>query len=128
MTADVLCADGDVAHSFATKCMLVSFTMTTGRCSARIMTTFTQLAPPPSDPPEPFTDRLRLAVAAYLAPLNVGLYIGRCPERGGDERVPECAGRDGLGDPCAAGDFTDDPAPGGGEMACSAARTPSGSG
>ncbi len=31
------------------------------------MTTFTQLAPEPSDPPEPFTDRLRLAVAAYLA-------------------------------------------------------------
>jgi hypothetical protein len=31
------------------------------------MTTFTQLAPAPSDPPEPFTDRLRLAVAAYLA-------------------------------------------------------------
>jgi len=31
------------------------------------MTIFTQLAPAPSDPPEPFTDRLRLAVAAYLA-------------------------------------------------------------
>jgi integrase/recombinase XerD len=31
------------------------------------MTTFTQLTPAPSDPPEPFTDRLRLAVAAYLA-------------------------------------------------------------
>jgi WD40 repeat protein len=31
------------------------------------MTTSTQLAPTPSDPPEPFTDRLRLAVAAYLA-------------------------------------------------------------
>ena len=31
------------------------------------MTTFTQLAPAPPDPPEPFTDRLRLAVAAYLA-------------------------------------------------------------
>jgi hypothetical protein len=30
-------------------------------------TTFTQLTPAPSDPPEPFTDRLRLAVAAYLA-------------------------------------------------------------
>ena len=29
--------------------------------------TFTELAPAPSDPPEPFTDRLRLAVAAYLA-------------------------------------------------------------
>jgi hypothetical protein len=31
------------------------------------MTTFTTLTPAPSDPPEPFTDRLRLAVAAYLA-------------------------------------------------------------
>ena len=31
------------------------------------MTTFTQLAPASSDPPEPFTDRLRLAVAGYLA-------------------------------------------------------------
>jgi site-specific recombinase XerD len=31
------------------------------------MTTFTALTPAPSDPPEPFTDRLRLAVAAYLA-------------------------------------------------------------
>ena len=31
------------------------------------MTTFTQLTPAPSDPAEPFTGRLRLAVAAYLA-------------------------------------------------------------
>ena len=31
------------------------------------MMTFTQLAPAASDPPGPFTDRLRLAVAAYLA-------------------------------------------------------------
>jgi SAM-dependent methyltransferase len=31
------------------------------------MMTFTELAQAPSDPPEPFTDRLRLAVAAYLA-------------------------------------------------------------
>ena len=31
------------------------------------MMTSTPLAPAPSDPPEPFTDRLRLAVAAYLA-------------------------------------------------------------
>jgi integrase/recombinase XerD len=31
------------------------------------MKTFTDLAPAPPDPPEPFTDRLRLAVAAYLA-------------------------------------------------------------
>jgi hypothetical protein len=31
------------------------------------MTTFNELTPAPSDPPEPFTDQLRLAVAAYLA-------------------------------------------------------------
>jgi hypothetical protein len=31
------------------------------------MKTFTELAPAASDPPEPFTGRLRLAVAAYLA-------------------------------------------------------------
>jgi hypothetical protein len=31
------------------------------------MLNFTDLAPAPSDPPAPFTDRLRLAVAAYLA-------------------------------------------------------------
>ena len=31
------------------------------------MTTFTHLAPPSPDPPEPFTGRLRLAAAAYLA-------------------------------------------------------------
>ncbi len=31
------------------------------------MMNFTELASAPSDPPEPFTDRLRLAVAAYLA-------------------------------------------------------------
>ena len=31
------------------------------------MATCTELAFAPSDPPEPFTDRLRLAVAAYLA-------------------------------------------------------------
>ena len=29
--------------------------------------TFTELAPVPSDPPPPFTDRLQLAAAAYLA-------------------------------------------------------------
>ena len=31
------------------------------------MPTITQLTPASSDHPEPFTDRLRLAVAAYLA-------------------------------------------------------------
>jgi integrase/recombinase XerD len=32
--------------------------------------TFTELAPAPSDPPEPLTDRLRLAPAACLARLK----------------------------------------------------------
>jgi hypothetical protein len=67
VAAEALCADGNVAHSFVTRCLLVSFTMTTGRCSVRIMATFTQLAPAPPILPEPFTDRLRLAVAAYPA-------------------------------------------------------------
>jgi len=31
------------------------------------MTNFTELVPAPSDPAAPFTDRLRLAVAAYLS-------------------------------------------------------------
>jgi hypothetical protein len=31
-------------------------------------------------------------------------------ERGGDERVPQRVGRDGLGDPGAAGGLADDPA------------------
>ena len=33
----------------------------------RVMTNFTELAPVPSDRPAPFTDQLRVAVAAYLA-------------------------------------------------------------
>jgi integrase/recombinase XerD len=58
------------------------------------MTTFTQLTPAPFDPPEPFTDRLRLAVAAYLARFkgssrehtesNLRCYLAWCAERGLD--------------------------------------------
>jgi integrase len=58
------------------------------------MTTFAQLAPAPSDPPDPFTDRLRLAVAAYLARVkgssrehtesDLRCYLSWCAERGLD--------------------------------------------
>ena len=58
------------------------------------MTTFTQLAPTSSDPPEPFTDRLRLAVAAYLARFkgcsrahtesDLLCYLAWCAEQGLD--------------------------------------------
>ena len=56
--------------------------------------TFTQLAPASSDPPEPFTGRLRLAVAAYLARFkgssrehtesDLRCYLSWCAERGLD--------------------------------------------
>src|SRR6266487_5252333 len=55
------------------------------------MMTFTELTPAPSDPPEPFTDRLRLAVAAYLARFkgssrehtesDLRCYLAWCAER-----------------------------------------------
>jgi hypothetical protein len=55
------------------------------------MTDFTELASAPSDPPEPFTDRLRLAVAAYLARFkgssrehtesDLRCYLAWCAER-----------------------------------------------
>jgi integrase/recombinase XerD len=58
------------------------------------MTVFTQLAPVLCDPPEPFTDRLRLAVAAYPARFkgsspehtesDLGCYLSWCTERGLD--------------------------------------------
>jgi integrase/recombinase XerD len=55
--------------------MFDSFTVTAGASQRQSMTTFTQLAPAPSGPPELFTDRLRLAVAAYLA-----RFKGSCRE------------------------------------------------
>jgi integrase/recombinase XerD len=58
------------------------------------MMTFTELAPAASDPPEPFTDRLRLAAAAYLARFkgssrehtesDLRCYLSWCAERGLD--------------------------------------------
>ena len=58
------------------------------------MMTFTELAPVPSDSPEPFTGRLRLAVAAYLARFkgssrehtesDLRCYLSWCAERGLD--------------------------------------------
>jgi integrase/recombinase XerD len=58
------------------------------------MTTFTQLTSALSHPPEPFTDQLRLAVAAYLARFkgssrehsepDLRCYLSWCAERGLD--------------------------------------------
>jgi integrase/recombinase XerD len=58
------------------------------------MMTFIELAQAPSDPPEPFTDRLRLAVAAYLARFkgssrehtesDLRCYLSWCAEHGLD--------------------------------------------
>jgi integrase/recombinase XerD len=58
------------------------------------MTTFNLLAPVPSDPPGPFTDQLRLAVAAYLARFkgssrehtesDLRCYLAWCAEQGLD--------------------------------------------
>jgi hypothetical protein len=69
------------------------------------MMTFTELAPAPSDPPEPFTDRLRRAVAAYLARFmgasrehtepDLRCHLAWCAECGPD---PLAAFPDGFSD------------------------------
>ena len=64
------------------------------------MTTFTQLTPASSHPPEPFTDQLRLAVAAYLARFkgssrehtesDLRCYLAWCAEQGLDPLAARC--------------------------------------
>src|SRR6516165_11424394 len=53
----------------AARCMLVSFTAAAGRCRSW-HDDFHPADPRASGAPEPCTDRLRLAGAAYLAPLQ----------------------------------------------------------
>jgi len=70
------------------------FSGTGGRSQCQGMMSFTDLAAVPTDPPEPFTDRLRLAVAAYLARFkgssrehtesDLRCYLSWCAERGLD--------------------------------------------
>ena len=77
------------------------------------MTTFTHLAPAPSDPPEPFTGRLRLAVAAYLARFkgssrrhnesDLPGYLAWCTEQPGPAGRPAAAPRVAV-HPVDAGD------------------------
>jgi integrase/recombinase XerD len=82
----------------AARCVLVSLYSDLGPLQRQGMTTFTQLAPappdPPDPPPDPFTDRLRRAVAAYLARFkgssrehtesDLRCYLSWCAERGLD--------------------------------------------
>src|ERR1700721_2914312 len=76
------------------RCGLVSLYGDLGPLQRQGMTTFTHLAPAPSDPPDPFTDRLRRAVAAYLTRFkgssrertesDLRCYLSWCAERGLD--------------------------------------------
>jgi hypothetical protein len=70
------------------------FPPTRGQPQCRIMTDNAELAPVPSDHPGPFTDQLRLAVAAYLARFkgisrehtesDLRCYLTWCAEHGLD--------------------------------------------
>jgi hypothetical protein len=76
-----------------------------GQLQCLSMTDFTELASAPSDPPVPFTDQLRLAVAAYLARFtgssrkhtesDLCCYLIWCTEQGLN---PLAAQRPGQGD------------------------------
>src|SRR5512135_1775908 len=78
----------------AASCVSGSFHGDRRPLQRRNMTIFTQLAPAPSGPPEPFTDRLRVAVGAYLARFkgtsrehtesDLRCYLAWCAERGLD--------------------------------------------
>jgi integrase/recombinase XerD len=78
-------------RAHAARCASVSFTMVASRRNLKGMMTFTELTPAASDLPEPFADRLRLAVAAYLARFkgssrahtesDLRCYLSWCAER-----------------------------------------------
>jgi hypothetical protein len=59
-----------------------AFTVIGESAQCKRMTNFTELVPAPAKPAAPFTDRLRLAVAAYLA-------ASRAPPAGAPN--PACA-------------------------------------
>src|SRR5271165_6594292 len=81
-------------HSSAARCVFRWLHGDRDPAQCQGMMTFTELAPAASDPREPFTDRLRLAVAAYLARFkgssrehtesDLRCYLAWCAQRGLD--------------------------------------------
>ncbi len=86
-----------ITYSFAARCVSGSFTGTVEPLQRQGMTTFTQLTSASFHPPEPFTDQLRLAAAAYLARFkgssrehtesDLRCYLAWCAEHGLDPLV-----------------------------------------